>query len=119
MLKQLELSTVQEVIRLADRRAKNAQSESGIVLVGDASAGELHLTPEEQELEDYLRRLPGEQMAELMALMWLGRGAGGERKRDYPELVKQASQNLGGAVGYVAEKTPLADYLRRGLAYLE
>jgi hypothetical protein len=119
MLKHLQLSTVQDVIRLAEA-AREDDSEREDIDLGTLSAKELAerlaITPAERELLNYLNQLPDNQMAELMALMWLGRAAGAERRRDYPELVKHASENLDHAASYMAEKAPLADYLRQGLA---
>jgi hypothetical protein len=121
MMKYLQESTVHEVIRLADAAMASRSGEKEIdlsELSTEEFARRLAMTGEERELHNYLKRLPDDQMAELMALMWLGRAAGGERRRDYSELVKHASTNLDHAASYLAEKAPLADYLRDGLAKL-
>ena len=120
-MKHLQEATVHEVIRLAET-ARASEHDDSEVDFGELSAGDLAkqlaLTAEERELRNYLQRLPDKQMAELMALMWLGRTAGGERREDYPELVEYALTTLDHAASYVAEKAPLADYLRDGLAEL-
>lgn len=122
MLRHLQLATVHEVIRLADADQASDKSE-GVSTLSDLSAAEITrmtaVTPEAQALRNYLKRLPDDQMSELMALMWLGRGAGGECRDEYPKLVEDASRKLDRAAYYIAEKAPLTDYLRAGLAKLE
>jgi hypothetical protein len=97
-------STVREVIRLADAARSSGASEDV-----DFSEYVPGLTPAARELRDYLKGLSDDEMAELTALAWLGR----EGMGDFSQLVKQASAYPDGAVEYLAEKAPFADYLRK------
>ncbi len=56
------------------------------------------------------------ELCELTALMWIGRGDANEKAGDFERLVRKARSKQGeGAVSYVM-KAPLGTYLRRGLA---
>lgn len=130
MLAYLELSTVHEIIRLA-ARARTARTNLKIPVSKSSRSEGLRLisaadiayppasTPEESDLETYLGHLSDEQMAELMALMWLGRVGGLQRASAYPSLVDLASKNLAHAALYLAGKVRLADDLREGLRKLK
>lgn len=71
-------------------------------------------------LHKYIDELSKEEKAEVIALMWLGRGLSGEQPEDFPNLVKQIveliPQNY--ATSYIIEKPLLAKYLQNGLQKL-
>ena len=74
----------------------------------------LNLTPEEYALRAGLRDLHSDELAELFALMWLGRGDGDPS--DWAGLMNDAKEAINeGAVDYLAGKVHLADDLRKGL----
>ncbi len=75
--------------------------------------------PECIALTDRLERLSSDELKELVALMWLGRGGAGEKAEDWKLLVEDAVRELRNApVQYVTDKMYLARYLRDGLEKL-
>ncbi len=68
-----------------------------------------------ETLYKYIDELSNEERADLIALMWLGRGAGGEEPKYFSEIVEQAKIH---SSEYVASKAPLAQYLEDGLEKL-
>jgi len=118
MLQHLRAETVDEVIRLA--RANEipvSEDDDGIDLTSLVEVG-LVMTPTERALLDFLEALSRDEMVELMALTWLGRGSGGETREDFAGLVQHARIVSEDAAEYVAGKAPLADYLEAGIAKL-
>ncbi len=98
MMKVLKDATVQEIIRLADAARVSRRSIADVdfskTSAKEEIAERLAHTPQALALREYLKHLPKEQMAELVALMWLGRGDCAESRYDYPELVEFAKQDL-------------------------
>jgi hypothetical protein len=90
----------------------------GAVPVGDLVDGMLHRSPERVALGRYLDQLSPDELAELIALMWLGRGDAGELPGDFPNLVSRARSEQF-VPNYAASKAPLGRYLRSGLRKLE
>ena len=76
--------------------------------------------PEEQELRQFLRSLPAEDIYRIMAVMYLGRG-------DYnppgvyvmPDELKKSFPNVEFAIEFIIAKGPLAEYLDEGLSELK
>ena len=86
----------------------------------DSTELQIGFTPTQLQLLNYIESLGLEKQHELCALMWLGRGAGGEQASDWDGLVAEAktqdTEHLG---SYLVEKSPLAEYLRDGANKLE
>ena len=68
--------------------------------------------PHRRNLVEYLEDLSDNELAELMACMWIGRGE--NDPEDWLDVVRSARDNLGDAVMYMIEKIPLGTYLRAG-----
>ena len=69
------------------------------------------------ELERLLESLSKEQLAEFLAVMWIGRGDYGAE--DWDGIVEEATRSIDdGTVQYIIEKAPLPEYLRDGLEEL-
>ncbi|MDO8864197.1 DUF3775 domain-containing protein [Haliea sp. E1-2-M8] len=118
-MKTLKYSEVQEVIRLADACYPPSEQVQALELGSINAELLLQVRPEEEALTQRLRSLEDGALVELCALMWLGRGAGGEQASDWEALVADAElQNDKYMASYIAEKAPLAEYLRDGLAEL-
>ncbi len=74
--------------------------------------------PSEQELASWINDLTDTEAAELVALMWLGRGDGDAA--DFPALVEQARRARTGKTSkYLLGEPMLADYLAEGLEALD
>lgn len=73
--------------------------------------------PQEKRLVDHLYSLSYQERAELLALMWLGRGDSGEEVADWESLVTTALE-VGDDIDYIVAKGFLAHYLSNGLAML-
>jgi len=73
--------------------------------------------PQRKRLVDYLNSLLYQERAELLALMWLGRGDAGEEVEDWTSLITAALES-GDDIDYIVAKEPLAQYLSRGLTRL-
>jgi hypothetical protein len=71
----------------------------------------------ESELADALSGLNGDEMDELLALMWLGRGD--FAPSEWPDALRQARQRgFGRAADYLMATPLLADHLAEGAAAL-
>ncbi|MCW5316199.1 DUF3775 domain-containing protein [Nostoc sp. KVJ3] len=72
-------------------------------------------------LQKYINEFSQEEKAEVIALMWLGRGASSEQPENFTNLLTLAveliPQNY--ATSYIIEKPLLAKYLRDGLQKLD
>ena len=73
------------------------------------TSGEIH-----SRLTKRIELLSEDAIAELSALAWLGRGDEG----DFNSILEYAKSNPG-TPSYLAAKTPLADYLEKGLAQID
>jgi len=72
--------------------------------------------PEHKRLFEYVASLDEAGLAELYALMLLGRGDGGEQATDWDLLVSLARERQDPSLAhYIADKAPLARYLQDGL----
>ena len=71
-------------------------------------------------LLEFISSLNKNELAELMALMWFGRGDFSNDPAEFPRALEKAQfdVNLDESPGYIAEKIPLEKYLRNGLRYL-
>jgi hypothetical protein len=74
--------------------------------------------PTASELTSWIDDLTNTQAAELVALMWLGRGDGDAE--EFPALVEQARRARSGRTSaYLLGEPLLADYLESGLEALD
>jgi hypothetical protein len=72
-----------------------------------------------KRLTEYIQDLPQKERAELVAVMWLGRGDGGETVEDWKGLVAKALEEKAyDDIEYIVNKQPLAKYLSDGLRKL-
>jgi len=108
----LNKKTINAVINLANRCYPPHDEESGWVDPFDEKEIEKAFKPrpEEERLENFIDKLSDDEKAELMALMWLGRGGG-----QWEDLLSHAKNEIDDAARYMAEKAPLALYLKKGL----
>ncbi|MEH2442444.1 DUF3775 domain-containing protein [Nostoc sp.] len=72
-------------------------------------------------LHKYIDEFSQEEKAELIALMWLGRGIADGQLEDFLNLVKQVVELIppNYATTYIIERPLLAKYLRNGLQKLD
>ena len=84
---------VKEVIRLAEHRDKAGDGPTTV----------------------FINNLPDEDQAMLVAIMSLGRGDTTDAADGLEELIKEFIDDPGDTGGYLAEKTPLRQYLVDGL----
>ncbi|MDC5721928.1 DUF3775 domain-containing protein [Vibrio europaeus] len=110
----LTIETVREVIELA-RICYPVTERSQVVSLSDA----LEEVPNNTELYQKVSSLTPDELAELQALMLIGRGASGESADDWGGLYAQARASQGSeSVDYVASKYQLPEYLHNGLVKL-
>ncbi|MBN3882823.1 MAG: DUF3775 domain-containing protein [Nostoc sp. JL34] len=71
-------------------------------------------------LHKYINKFSQEEKAELIALMWLGRGMSDGQLEDFQNLLKQVVELIPEkyATSYIIERPLLAKYLRDGLQKL-
>ena len=122
--------TVSHIIELAHHREHaNAQYmkkyfPSGCIVFGsdqfESSPEFLKYRECDRALEDYIRNLDYEEILDLEALMFLGRGDTTTFKlsRDYVSETYSDNSQAGLAVDYISSKGPLAAYLKKGLELL-
>jgi hypothetical protein len=72
-------------------------------------------------LHKYIDEFSEEEKAEVIALMWLGRGISDGQLEDFPNFIKKVVQLIpqNYATSYIIEKPLLAKYLRDGLQKLD
>ncbi len=76
--------------------------------------------PKRKKFKEIVNALSKEERAELLALVWLGRGDEGATLKDWESLIEHArNENDEGTAEYLIEKALLADYIDRGLARME
>ncbi|MEH1955132.1 DUF3775 domain-containing protein [Nostoc sp.] len=71
-------------------------------------------------LHKYINKFSQEEKAQLIALMWLGRGMSDGQLEDFQNLLKQVVELIPEkyATSYIIERPLLAKYLRDGLQKL-
>jgi hypothetical protein len=120
MLKSIDNATVNKVIDLAEaaeaaRHRKDEQYTDPAKLEDFEAA--IAFSEQENQLRSYLRGLSENELAELAAVMWLGRERS-MKKEDFYEKVAYAMTTLEEMPEYIAGKGPLGKYLRDGLKKL-
>lgn len=116
-MKHISKDRLAEIIELAE---KANPSRAPRIVSGDdlLSMASLKPTDEEIELRRALRALSKDELCELMAVMWIGRGE--HEPSAFDDLVRHAFNSSDeGDICYVAGKSPLARYLRDGLRKLD
>jgi len=115
----LRIDRVRNIIRLANK-CYPPNNEVKITNLSDVPLDEiLRSKPEEVALGDEISSLGRDEIIELAALMWLGRGAGGEIPNDWDNLISHAEEMYDDSTAsYITEKVPLAEYLTNGLRKL-
>lgn len=118
-MQSITINTVQDIIEKS-QLAYPKTEESEVIIGSEINIDDvLTISAEERVLEETIAALTKEELAELAAIMWLGRGAGGESAADFNDLVADGlGQYNDSFVDYISSKTPLADYLKNGLIKL-
>jgi len=115
----LDPTQVHEIIALAQACYPPPQQGAAVSSAEPGAFSGLERRPEERRLFEYISALNENSLAELYALMLLGRGDGGEKAADWDTLVSLARDRQDPMVAhYIADKAPLASYLRDGLRKL-
>jgi len=108
-MKSLTVADVNEIICLSRFMSDNKKR-------GIKSEFDFLQSPEEKKLYTKVKSLSSSSLAELCALMWLGREAGGGQVSDWQKLVVSAKSQKGDeGILYITSKSPLARYLENGL----
>jgi hypothetical protein len=117
-LNHLNIEIVHDIIALAQAHYPEEGNPRGIPLA-EAIDLAIEEIPGNNELYQRVSSLSSEQLAELQALMIIGRGASEETAADWERLYDGAlaSQNPE-SVHYITSKSPLAQYLENGLTKL-
>ena len=122
---ELKVEVIQRVIELAKELypSKRTDAEKKTHLPSEHLKIGGAYVQQEERLAHYIKGLTQQERAELMALMWLGRGDSGETAQDWERLVAQGMECERGApiddvVDDIVSKEPLAYYLQNGLAEL-
>ena len=114
----LDITTVRHIIELAEV-CYPMGGEPQSVSLSDAIDMAFVENPNEQALYQYVDSLSSEQLAELRALMLIGREASGEAPESWGVLYSEAiASERSSSVGYVVSKYQLAEYLSDGLTRL-
>ncbi len=123
----IPVSRIERVIRVADalRETRETVDEAlwngeTTIDVGDERIWEaLELerdAPAQRRILAYIDSLSKNERADLLALMRFGREDPDINISDWPRIRRNAERTLDeNTTGYMIEKTPLADYLRKGL----
>lgn len=120
------VTSVRRVIELAQERQaadEDARRSSGLNHGGALAVQHVGWLPEEAtlgtaRLDDYLRTLPEPDLLKIRTLMYFGRGDDSDITALHKYLVS-SPETKAEIAHSVAEKVPLADYLKAGLALAE
>jgi hypothetical protein len=85
----------------------------------DERTKEYFRDPRRIQLKKIIDDLSKNECAELLALVWLGRGDAGVTVKDWDTLVDDGKKFGEGASDYLIAKAPLADYIDKGLAKID
>ncbi|EJE4697089.1 DUF3775 domain-containing protein [Vibrio sp. Vb2960] len=114
----LSIETVHEIIEMA-QDCYPTTGRPQVVSLSDAVDAAMEELPGTSELYEKIASLSSEQLAELQALMLIGRGASEESADDWDNLYTEAlASQHAESVDYIASKYPLPSYLQNGLAKL-
>jgi len=76
--------------------------------------------PKRKHFKEIVNSLSKEERAELLALVWLGRGDEGVTVEDWDSALQRArKEDDEGTANYLIGKSPLAEYIDRGLKKME
>jgi len=76
--------------------------------------------PKRKHFKIIVNSLGKEERAELLALVWLGRGDEGVTVEDWDSVLQRArKEDDEGTADYLIGKSPLADYIDKGLKKME
>lgn len=121
-MQHIDTATVNRVIDLANEASQARKERAGRdVSIDEAFLASVEFSSEERTLLKYLEALSRDQIAELLAIMWIGRGHEGETPDNYDRLVRHAHtlfDSTDEAAPYMIMKSPLAAYLASGLQRL-
>lgn len=120
--KHLSQNTAEKIATVALQRERRSVEErkKGPTPLTLESLDKPH-TPEEAELYDLVHGLSPDQLIELTALLWLGRGDGDETADMWDELIENATDQattITEDCEYVLSKAPLGEYIANGLKKL-
>ena len=119
-MKAITTDKIMDIIDLANA-AYQKDGEPRVYTTSEVFDEAATISAEKTALYNAIQSLSDEERAELQAVMILGRGASGETAEDFEDLYRDALEghiNTSHAVSYIADKSPLADYLLAGLAKL-
>lgn len=124
MLTYLSKEKIQHICNVAaERLAAEESQQSDTVDITSKEAGDLVdeiLDGEKDALLEALESLTRNELTELLALMWLGRGDFGHDPSDFAQALEKASHmhNKDEIACYISDKNKLDQYLKNGLQYL-
>jgi hypothetical protein len=116
----LAAETVRNLITLSDGIKRSQESWKELtdrVAKAQELKDVLGYSQEEQELVDFISSLSDDEKAELLALVWIGRGDG-KWPESWEYLVNHARSTVSNAGPYLVEKVSLSEYLREGLSQI-
>ena len=103
---QISKATLANIIGLAHAARTEKNPNRGVM--------GLQSTAKEQAFIAAVDALPDQEMAELLAIMWIGRRDGTHSAEDFDEAVADAKTTLDHAGSYMEEKQPIVEYLLEG-----
>lgn len=110
-LNYLTRETLNAVIALTEVARGEKDRDRGPLGVG--------LTEIDLKLREYINSLSDNEKAELLVVMWIGRQDGGATVDDFEGAFAHAKSELDEHTGeYMADKDPLAQYLKDGMQLL-
>ena len=122
-MSELRVSTETICFIIAKARALDVKvAPTGLASGNDPIDDDYHSTledrasdPTEEELRQTLEALNGAEMADLLALMWLGRDD--LALEEWPDVLRQGDDaQIGHPIDYLMGRPLLGDYLEEGLA---
>jgi hypothetical protein len=122
-MSELRVSTETICFIIAKARALDVKvAPTGLASGSDPIDDDYHSTledrasdPTEEELRQTLEALNGAEMADLLALMWLGRDD--LALEEWPDVLRQVDDaQIGHPIDYLMGRPLLGDYLEEGLA---
>lgn len=122
MLVHLSNNKVNQICNLAAKQRTAEGEDYEIVNIGSNESDDLVdeiLYGETDTLDKIIHSLTSNELTELLALMWFGKGEFGRDPSIFPQLLENAQQMAKDKkASYISGKNKLEKYLRVGLQYL-
>lgn len=123
MLKNVTIDKISIICNLADEMMRSESQKTTVITIPSKMADKLInqiIYGEKNALTATIESLNRAEIAELLALMWIGRGDFGRDPTQFTKIFADAhNRELSLSLTYILEELRLGTYLRKGLQHLK